>query len=329
MKTIYFLLISLALAGMIACENGPQLKSAVSGKAGEVIVVYDKVLHDTSFIKEVRALLAPVYPALPQLERMFNIIDIPSTAFNNIFEIHRNLIFVQVTADTIPARIVVRHDIWAQPQTVVRINGANSAEILQLIQREQERVLHILEQAERDRVITNSKKYEEKSIRDTVNRLFGGSPYFPNGYVLFKKTNDFVWVKYGIQKAELGIFIYKYPYKDSTSFSNANIIARRNAKLQQEVPGPTENSYMTTSTFLPTLSRNVLYNNIHFVETRGLWELENDYMGGPFISHSFLDPAGKNVIVLEAFVYNPSGEKRNVLRQVESIIYSFEWKENQ
>jgi len=31
-------------------------------------------------------------------------------------------------------------------------------------------------------------------------------------------------------------------------------------------------------------------------------------------------------VVLEAFVYAPRYPKRNYLRQVESIIYSFEWQ---
>jgi hypothetical protein len=49
-------------------------------------------------------------------------------------------------------------------------------------------------------------------------------------------------------------------------------------------------------------------------------------MGGPFISHSFTDPTGEYVVVVEAFVYNPRADKRNHLRQLEAVLYSFEWK---
>ena len=51
-------------------------------------------------------------------------------------------------------------------------------------------------------------------------------------------------------------------------------------------------------------------------------------MGGPFIDHIFYDKSGKNLIFLECFVYAPRYDKRNYLRQVESIIYSFEWEED-
>jgi hypothetical protein len=48
-------------------------------------------------------------------------------------------------------------------------------------------------------------------------------------------------------------------------------------------------------------------------------------MGGPFISHALIDKTGEKVLVLEAFVYHPRADKRNYIRQLESILYSFEW----
>jgi len=317
------------MAGMVACEDGPQLKRNISGKAGEIVVIYDKSLWDTTFTKEVRSIIAPIYPALPQQEPIFDLINLSTSSFSRTFEIHRNLVFLQIMPDTVPARIVVKHDIWAAPQTVVIVNAPTGEELLALLQQEQTRFINIIEQAERDRMNTVIKRTEDKSLRDTVNKLFGGSPYFPDYYQMRKKTDNFVWIDYEIQKAQLRIFIYKYPYKDSTALQLENIIAQRNKILKQEVPGARENSYMTTTSILPPTSRNVLYNKRHFVETRGLWELENDYMAGPFVSHSFFAPDGKDIIVLEANVYYPRGKKRDFLRQVEAIIYSFEWEENQ
>ena len=329
MKANYYLLFTLVLAAMTACDSVPGLKPNISGKAGEVVVVYERALWDTTFTKEVKSLIAPIYPALPQREPVFDIVEIPVSSFNRIFEPHRNLVFLQVTPDTVPARIAVQYNVWAEPQTVVRINGSSGDEILALIEQEQDRFIFIIEQAERNRVVNATKRYENRSLRDTVNTLLGGSPYFPNGYRLRKKTDNFVWIDYEIQKAQLGVFAYKYPYKDASDLELENIIAARNKIMKEEVPGSIENSYMTTTTFLPPIARNLIYNNIHFVETRGLWELQNDFMGGPFISHSFYHPNAKDIVVLEAYVYNPRSEKRNFLRQVESIIYSFEWEENQ
>ncbi len=313
-----------------ACQDGPQLKSNAGGKAGEVVVVFDQPLWDSTFSKQIKQILAADYPLLPQREPLFNVITIPSTSFSNVFKLHRNLVFVQLTPDSIPDRIIVKHDVWAQPQTIVRINGTNSSEILRLADQEQERLLNILENAEHDRVINNSKKYEARYIRDTLNRIFGGSPYFPDGCHILKKREDFVWINYPTSaKLIQNIFVYKYPYKDSTSFRLHSLITARNEMLKREVPGQFDSTYMTTATAEPPVSRSLLYNNIHFVEVRGLWDIEGDYMGGPFISHSFLDQSGKNIICLEAFVYNPRSDKRELLRLLEGILYSFQWTDNQ
>ena len=99
--------------------------------------------------------------------------------------------------------------------------------------------------------------------------------------------------------------------------------------LKNNVPGMFENTYMTTAEAVTPNLEYIKYKNREFAQVRGFWEVHNDYMGGPFISHSFYSRDGKEVIVLEAFVYAPKYDKRNYLRQVESIIYSFQWEDEQ
>ena len=86
-----------------------------------------------------------------------------------------------------------------------------------------------------------------------------------------------------------------------------------------------DNTWMTTSTYVPPIVEFIRFRGRQFAQTRGFWEVHNDFMGGPFVSHSFYSKDGKDIIVAEAFVYAPKYDKRQLLRQVESIIYSFEW----
>ena len=86
-----------------------------------------------------------------------------------------------------------------------------------------------------------------------------------------------------------------------------------------------EDTYMTISSFARPSIGYMKYKGLDFAEVRGFWEVQNDYMGGPFVSHVFYSRDGKDVIVLQAFVYAPKYDKRQYLRQVESVIYSFEW----
>jgi hypothetical protein len=65
-------------------------------------------------------------------------------------------------------------------------------------------------------------------------------------------------------------------------------------------------------------------NGEYLVELRGLWRLENAFMGGPFISHTILDEKNNRIVTVEGFVYAPSLDKRNYVRELEAILQTFE-----
>ena len=121
------------------------------------------------------------------------------------------------------------------------------------------------------------------------------------------------------------MFVYKYPAAASDNFTEANIIAHRNQFLKENVPGMFDNTYMITNELATPSVQFIRFRGRQFAETRGLWEVHGDFMGGPFVSHSFYSRDGKYIIVLDGFVYAPKYDKRQYLRQVESILYSFEW----
>lgn len=331
MKRYFNLVLLLAAALLHGCSsNGINLKQNVSGKAGEIVIVANKAQWEGAPGAELRRLLASEYPLLPQREASFTLINIPENAFSNIFQIHRNIIILQVSDNFKEAEMEIRADVWSSPQTVLSLTAPTMESADSLIKAGGEKIFNLFEQAERNRIIRASKRYEEKSLRLLVADMFGGSPYFPTGYSLKKRAGDFVWISYETTYTNQGIFVYKVPVTDSTSLTADSLVAIRNRVLEMNVPGMFEGSYMTTSIIEgkePQL-KWIKYKGRTFGELRGLWEVKNDYMGGPFIDHVFYDRAGKNLIFLECFVYAPRYDKRNYLRQVESIIYSFEWEED-
>ena len=58
-----------------------------------------------------------------------------------------------------------------------------------------------------------------------------------------------------------------------------------------------------------------------------MWKVVNDFMGGPFISYTFVDPEHERVITLDGYVYNPNGLKRNFVRQLEAIFNTLKFEE--
>ncbi len=60
---------------------------------------------------------------------------------------------------------------------------------------------------------------------------------------------------------------------------------------------------------------------------RGLWRVMNDFMGGPYVSLAELDVKNQRVVVAFGYVYAPSKNKRNLINQVEAMIYSFKFND--
>lgn len=320
-----------ALAGVLAmlasCKDGSSkpLLPNVSGKAGEVIVVMNKDDWDGNLGAATRDLLASDYPFLPQREPLFSVVNVPVAGFADLFKIHRNILIYNIAPDVKKSGVIYVSDKWAYPQCIVQISAPSSDSAATILKENGERVVNAIEQAERDRVIANSKRYEEPSIPPAVKEMTGGSPHFPTGYKLRKETEDFLWISDDKQYVTQGVFVYKYPAAASDNFTEANIIAHRNQFLKENVPGMFDNTYMITNELATPSVQFIRFRGRQFAETRGLWEVHGDFMGGPFVSHSFYSRDGKYIIVLDGFVYAPKYDKRQYLRQVESILYSFEW----
>ncbi|MBQ2598518.1 MAG: DUF4837 family protein, partial [Bacteroidales bacterium] len=132
-----------------------------------------------------------------------------------------------------------------------------------------------------------------------------------------------VWISYETTYTTQGIFIYRFPYTGEEQFTLEALVAKRNEVSKENVPGPTEGSYMIINPVLTPGYWEKTYRGRTFTEIRSLWETQNDFMGGPFISDAFRSADGKDVIVIEGFVYAPKYDKRDYLRQLEAIIYSW------
>jgi hypothetical protein len=328
-RILTYLAMALAAISVISCSESKRREALlpnISGKAGEVIVVIDKGQWEGVVGTTLRDTLACECPFLPQREPLYTLVNVAPSGFTQMFQLHRNIVIVNIDPSVTEPGVLYRNDVWARPQCVIRINAADSETAVQLIKENSSRMVATLEQAERDRVIANTKKYEELSLAPVVTEMIGGSPHFPSGYKLKKKTDDFIWIEYHPQFVTQGVLVFKYPVVEGEQMMDLDSILENSKEmLQNNVPGMFENTYMTIADVqLPSIEYK-RYKGLDFAELKGFWEVQNDFMGGPFVSHAFYSKDGKDIIVLFAFVYAPKYDKRQYLRQVESIIYSFEW----
>lgn len=313
----------------ISCKEETKKKVLlpnISGKAGEVIVVINKGDWEGMVGNTLRDTLACECPYLPQREPLYTLVNVAPSGFTSLFNVHRNIIVMNISSSVVEPGVVYKKDVWAAPQCVIFINAINAESATQLIKDNSAKIKATLEQAERDRVIANATRYEELKLRPIITKLFGGTPHFPSGYQLKKKTDDFAWITYDTQFTQQSILMFRYPVVQGEDMMNLdNILRNTNEVLKNNIPGMFENTYMTITDFVRPSLEYLRYKGRDFAQMRGFWEVHNDYMGGPFVSHIFYSPDGTEMIELLGFVYAPKYDKRHYLRQVESILYSFEW----
>ena len=76
------------------------------------------------------------------------------------------------------------------------------------------------------------------------------------------------------------------------------IIAHRDSIGKNYFEGTYEGSYMTTEMLIPPSIANTEISGMYALETRGLWRMEGDFMGGPFLSYSIYDEKNDRILPL-------------------------------
>ena len=106
------------------------------------------------------------------------------------------------------------------------------------------------------------------------------------------------------------------------------MLAKRDSVMKVNLPGERPGMYMKTDTLCSAVKPIVVHNR-YAMEARGLWYMENDCMGGPFVSHSRVDTETNRVVVVEGFVYAPEKMKRGLIRRLEGSLYTLQLPEEQ
>jgi hypothetical protein len=121
-----------------------------------------------------------------------------------------------------------------------------------------------------------------------------------------------------------GLIIYTYPLTGSldSAFVRASLLENRD-RFVRAVEGPNEGSFMRTAdhVVMPEFSREIIAGRLWF-KLSGLWDLENGFMGGPFISYSTLNTAKNEVLTVDLYVYSPKNPKRNYLKYLDGLMHT-------
>ena len=324
-KFSFILLLSLLL---VSCDFGKGAKmETITGKSNEIVVVIGKETWKGEVGSLVREVLAQPQSSLPQEEPIFSLINVPPEAFINLFKSSRNIITVKISSTYTDPKVEFSSNIWAYPQAVVNIQASSPENFRELFQANGDKMIAYFLKAEKDRLKKTYKEVHEKAVSNTLLKDLNLQLYVPTGFKIVKQDTGFIWIRYDTPLIYQSIVVYTYPYESDSTFTRQYQVGKRNLMMKKHIPGPTQGSYMATEMEVPQDFNILNYNGNYASEMRGLWRLENDFMGGPFVSLSVLDASRGRIVTVEGHVYAPKNTKRNYLRQVEAMIYSLEFSD--
>jgi hypothetical protein len=311
------------MIGLASCGDSSLTRTLpnVTGSTGDVMVVMNKTLWDGGAGKALREEVAAVLIGMPQPEPAFDLQPVNPGGFRDILVSHRNIIIAAIDENIPEPAVTFERNRWAETQLVIRLTAPDSTSLAGIISDNAEPIRQRINDAERERLtawLTESAGKEKSIVRS------GESTYEiikPAGY----RTDFF----------REGLMIISAETQATTQSVIVSVSERMSPRIgcieladmtekitSAEIKGPDGGSYMVIEKQVTVSCRSFRRNNTDYIEMRGLWTLEGGFMGGPFISYAFIDPETLRAVIVTGFVYAPRDKKRELLRQVEALMYT-------
>ncbi len=325
------LLLTLSACGTVERPSKP----SASGRAGELLAVMEPRLWDGKVGDTFQEVFRAAIPTLNQPEPLFNTIFIPRREFSKIFETHRHIFFIDLDASLSSPSIEITRDVWAYPQLVVRVTAPDEETAVRILRNNAETFYDRFIAVEYLRLENAYRRMLQHTSHRAVKDAFGIDMAIPEGYFVAVEGENFIWLRKTATREEFdqAIMIWTLDYTDPAIDFNEDVIwARRDSITQKYIPGQMPGSYMTTYNQPPDMKlrpvfREVDFNGKYAIEARSLWRLHGDFMGGPFVTYTFVDENTNRLFMMDGWIFAPGRSKRDFLRQVEAIIWSTRFPE--
>ncbi|WCO01661.1 DUF4837 family protein [Psychroserpens ponticola] len=289
------------------------------GSLNDITVVVDNLLWENNVGEVVRDTLAASVEGLSIPEAQFRLRQMPPSVFTGFATKNRTVLKIEKGK---PAETLILTDKFAKPQTVVVISGNTNVEIIDQINTNSVKIVDAFKKEELKEKQRRIKKalFNDKDIKERL----GLSLRFPTAYRIAKNEDGFFWLRRDIETGTVDIMLYEAPLSSIRKGDSAvvDIVRLRDSVGKIHIEGPLDGSYMATENkYTPFISKTILDNKPAF-ETKGLWDVKNAFMSGPFINYAIEDKVNNRIVIVEGYVFAPSVAKRDYMFELEAIIKS-------
>lgn len=334
--------------GMASAKERVRQRPPSRGLPYELVLLIPRGLYSGELKDSLDAVLQGSTPILPQHEPMFRL-DVVFTDTNlTPWRTFRNRLLVDVDSKLDAPRLGVAYNAVARPQLEVRIEAPTAHTLAQFVSERSQQLTDLFVEHELNFEVANLRRKHDGMTRDSLKSLCGHKICVPPSFRASKSEKEFLWTGTNLNDKDQNFIFFSYPW-DGKSLTPQQFVEKHDSVLQRNIPGAREGQWMQTarmrkkpleesqesdadgrSSYVeghaePLIATRVrLINNKVVQEIHGLWELRNGALGGPFVALEQVDTAAGRVLVVEGFIYSPHSPKRDILRQMEAALRTFE-----
>lgn len=324
-----------------------ELKPTARGEVGEIILIMDSTQWEGALGDQIKKMYRAPMAGLPQPEPMFNISKVNPLKINDVFKSSSNLIFL-MTLDSKTRQSqrirnyftnnslkmiqsdpslfkTVHEDEFARGQVVLYLYSKSEELLLEKLKQNEDQLVAMFENRAIEKTKGKIFKQKETQLMGALKEDFGYDITIPYGWDLAKQTKNFAWLRFLEASSEQNIFIHSDHYRDQGIFENIGSYRDRITETFLRDSEKKE-KFITRQMqdYVPLETRQISFKGNYAIEARGLWKISDNSGGGPFVSYTIVDEGNQRVYYIEGYVYSPGTDKKNLVREVNAILSTFE-----
>nr|WP_315223461.1 DUF4837 family protein [uncultured Flavobacterium sp.] len=318
MNKTHFLCLLLSCLFVACFQKHDNDQPVKEGKTNTISVIIDDQLWYGEVGDSIRNKFASPVWGLTQEEPLFTINQYPARLLEGFVTDSRSIIVVKKAGID---KFEVKTNTKSLPRNTFRIYGKSIEDIICSIEMNGPQIIKAIRHTEIQKIQKdNSKSLLNPTI---IKNKFHVDLQIPTGYEYMLHKKNFIWLKKEIISGNTSLLIYQIPKARITRGTDivGNIVRMRDS-VGRYIKGREPNTQMITGeAYAPYFSVTSLNGKKTF-ETKGTWELRNDFMTGPFINYAIIDESYNRILVIEGFCYSPSNQERDLMLELEAIIKS-------
>ncbi|MCG8581435.1 MAG: DUF4837 family protein [Bacteroidales bacterium] len=320
------IVVVVTIIAVAACADKPSnFKPRAIGSPGELLVVIEDQYWNAATGKVLKVLLDDEFPSLPQSETLFKKTRIAYEQFERHFRTYRNVLMISIRDSESSNRVEYRKQEWAQNQYVAKVIARSPEELNGLLEQKWSTIKGFFHNGD---IFAMAESYHTVYEPEAVSHVDINYPfkmYFPKGFHLKKFKGEFSWLDSQRSGSQLGIFVYQCPLDSLGEINTQTLMRFRNNLLRKQVPGESKGSFMATEEQFPVSVRKSKFASRQWTELRGLWKVQGDFMGGPFVDYFYQDKENNRLLMVSGYVYAPAKPNKAIyMREVEAVLKTLE-----